>query len=233
MIRHNPPRQEAAEIEPREGWQSMVEPWPVDPHMSNRHPCTGGCGRKMAYPGDRCSARKQYLKDHREKYFNTRDSINPISIANDARRVGPPTTPRSRTQCMTTARPKKQLARDRSTPALAADDTVAGLASKHLGTEVVARGKFSGSGWLRQGTAPLPCPACGVKHVLIARGHRSEVSDTGDPRMSHDWAIACHKCKRARSLAEASPELAHQVMTWNVANPLKCDDCAAENGTES
>lgn len=56
--------------------------------MTGGHECIGGCGRKMAYPEDRCPECRQYLKDHREEWDNARTNINPISIMRDAHRDG-------------------------------------------------------------------------------------------------------------------------------------------------
>lgn len=59
--------------------------------MSNEgdHECIGGCGTKMAYPGDRCPACWAHLRELAPIWKDAAENINPISIMRDAREDAP------------------------------------------------------------------------------------------------------------------------------------------------
>jgi hypothetical protein len=54
----------------------------------NGHECMGGCGRRMAYPGDRCPQCRQWLTDQRQVWDDAAENVRGlgITIAREMRR---------------------------------------------------------------------------------------------------------------------------------------------------
>jgi hypothetical protein len=150
---------------------------------------------------------------------------HPMSIVNEARRFGPSPTVSSRSRNMTPARPVNRPVARTPTPAITADNTISSLVQKHLGTEIIGNPAFDESGWILQGVAPLLCPVCDVKHVLVARKHYTRTESDAGKRELHYWAVACRKCQSAVAYADSSPELPETFAAWGKRHSFNCAAC--------